>query len=58
MSRPFRFGALLSLGIGGCGGSPASLLRLLEATRHFDVIDEGALLLHTVDGATIKAHRE
>jgi heat shock protein HslJ len=33
-------------------------LRLLEGAHHFDITDDGALVLHTADGATIKARRE
>jgi heat shock protein HslJ len=33
-------------------------LSLLEAVHYFDVSDDGALFLHTANGAIIKARRE
>ena len=33
-------------------------LKLLEGTHHFDISDDGALLLHSGDGGTITARRE
>src|SRR5690606_6437456 len=33
-------------------------LAYLESTHHFDISDDGALILHSVDGGTITARRE